>query len=186
MMPANHSTPEKTTKTGSPQTGEPVYLAIGKLQRTHGVKGEILMDILTDFPERIKKGNYVYIGAHYREYIISTIRPANKKYLMSFEGLEDCDQAAILRNQMVFIKTKNANVLPEDKFYHHEIIGMTVYDESGNSLGTVNEILVTGANDVYVISPQEGEEILVPAIKTVVLSIDREKRKMIVRLPEWD
>ena len=96
--------PEKiASKTGSPQSGEPVYLAIAKLRRTHGLKGEILMDALTDFPERIKKGNTVYTGPKHTPRIINTFRPTNKEYLISFEGITDCDQAAILRNQLVFI-----------------------------------------------------------------------------------
>jgi 16S rRNA processing protein RimM len=179
--------PEKiASKTGSPQSGEPVYLAIAKLRRTHGLKGEILMDALTDFPERIKKGNTVFTGPKHTPRIIDTFRPTNKEYLISFDGITDCDQATILRNQLVFIKKELAEGLPEGEFYHHEVKGMDVFDENGINLGKVDEILVTGANDVYVIHASDGAEILIPAIKSVILSIQRENRKMIVRLPEWE
>lgn len=175
-----------TKKTGSPQSGGPVYLTIGKLQRTHGVKGEILMEVLTDFPDRIAAGNVVYIGSHHKEYTISSIRRAGDRLLVSFTGLSDCDQVSILRNQIVTIKTEDANMLPEGEFYHHEIIGMQVFDESDELIGSITEILVTGANDVYVITNESGEEVLFPAIKSVILFADRQSNKMVVRLPEWD
>ena len=75
--------------------------------------------------------------------------------------------------------------LPEDRFYHHEVLGMRVLNESGEFLGEVGEILETGANDVYVVVTPEGQEILIPAVKTVVLSIDRDTKKIIVRPQEW-
>jgi len=179
--------PQKSTeKSGSPQSGGPVFLTIGKLQRTHGVKGEILMEVMTDFPEKISSGNSVFIGTQHKEYIIASVRPSNTKMLISFEGLNDCDQVSILRNQLVSIKTEDANMLPEGEFYHHELIGMSILDENEHVIGSIKEILVTGANDVYVVTTQDGEELLLPAIRSVVLSIDRQSKKMIVRLPEWD
>lgn len=186
MKPASSEKPRKTIKPGSPQTGEPVYLTIGKLRRTHGVRGEIIMDALTDFPDTIKTGMTVYIGAHHKQQKISSVRPADKTFLIAFEGFDDCDKVGIFRNQFVFIKTKDAAPLEEGKFYQHEVIGMDVIDESGALLGKISEILNTGANDVYVIQPESGEEILIPAIKNVVLEIDKSTGKMRVRLPEWE
>lgn len=185
MIANTQSSPQSQNKSGSPQSGGPVFLTIGKLQRTHGVKGEIVMDILTDFPERISSGNTVYIGQKHMEYTIASIRPTSDKLLVSFNGFTDCDQVSILRNQYIYIKTEDANLLPEGEFYHHEIIGMQVFDESGTNIGSIKEILVTGANDVYVITGQAEEEILLPAIRSAVISIERQSRKMVVKLPEW-
>ena len=186
MTESDRLTPNKKNFTGSPKVGGPVYLAIGKLQRTHGVKGELIMEIYTEFPDRIVKGKHVFIGKQYKEYVIASVRPNAERLLVSFEGLGDCDQAAILRNQIVSIRTEDATELPEDQFYHHEIIGMSVFDESGVMLGEINEILETGANDVYVITPEGKDEILIPAIKSVIVSVDRKIRKMVVKLPEWE
>ena len=186
MMTSGSSSSHSSQKTGSPQSGEPVFLTIGKLQRTHGVKGEILMDVLTDYPDRIKTGNTVFIGPQHHEYIINSVRTSGDKLLVSFTGLSDCDQASILRNRYVFIKTEDAKSLTEGEFYHHEIIGMQVLNENGELIGSLTEILETGANDVYVVDAQNGEEILLPAIHSVILSTDRNTRKMIVRLPEWE
>ncbi len=186
MTTAESSSSKRIQKTGSPQSGGPVFLTIGKLQRTHGVKGEIIMEIMTDFPENIVPGNIVYIGNSQKEYEVATVRPTADKMLISFKGLTDCDQVSILRNQIVSIKTVDANQLPEGEYYHHEIIGMTVVEEDGTLVGIISEILVTGANDVYVIKKENGEELLLPAIRDAVRSIDRGSRKMVVRLPEWE
>lgn len=186
MTTAESSSSNRTQKTGSPQSGGPVFLNIGKLQRTHGVKGEIVMEVMTDFPEKILPGNIVYIGTTQKEYEVASVRPAADKILISFKGFNDCDQVSILRNQIVSIKTENANQLPEGEYYHHEIIGMTVVEEDGTLVGVISEILVTGANDVYIINKENGEELLLPAIRDAVRSIDRDSRKMVVRLPDWE
>jgi 16S rRNA processing protein RimM len=186
MTTAESSSSKRNQKTGSPQSGGPVFLTIGKLQRTHGVKGEIVMEVLTDFPEKIVPGNIVYIGSKQQPYEVASVRPTAEKILISFKGLSDCDQVSILRNQIVSKKTEDANQLPEGEFYHHEIIGMTVVEENGSFVGTIGEILVTGANDVYIINKEDGVELLLPAIKDAVRSIDRTSRKMVVKLPEWE
>jgi len=186
MTTAESSLSKDVQNTGSPQSGGPVFLIIGKLQRTHGVKGEIIMEVMTDFPEKIQPGNIVFLGSKQQAFEVASVRPAADKILISFKGLTDCDQVSILRNQIVSIKTVDANQLPEGEFYHHEIIGMTVVEEDGTIVGTIREILVTGANDVYIINKENGEELLLPAIRDAVLSIDRQSRKMVVRLPEWE
>ena len=187
MMAENLSSNKKPLqKTGSPQSGGPAYLTIGKLQRTHGVKGEIIMQVMTDFPEKIVKGKVVFIGSRHLEYIVRSVRTTDQKLLISFEGMNDCDQVGILRNQVVTIKTEDASQLPEGEFYHHEIIGMQAFEENGDLVGTVQEILITGANDVYVVQQQNGGELLIPAIRDVILNIDSKNGRMTVKLPEWD
>jgi 16S rRNA processing protein RimM len=186
MSPLKQSTLSKNQNAGSPQSGEPVYLAIAKLRRTHGVKGEVVMDALTDFPERIQVGNEVFVGKKYNPYIIESIRQTNKNFLIKFEGFSNCEQATVLRNQLVYIRTEHASILPEGEFYQYKIIGMKVMDEEDTFLGEISEIIMTGANDVYVVKPENGPEILIPAIKSVVLDINPEKQKMTVKLPEWD
>ena len=173
-------------KSGSPRSGEPVYLTIGKLRRTHGVKGEILMDVLADDPEMIKPGLTLFVGSKHKEAKLAAVRTADKSLIVRFEGYSDCDQAAVFRNQFVAIKTSDAQPLDSGRFYHHEVMGLKVFDESGKELGVISEIIPTGANDVYVIKPLEGEDILVPAVKEFVMKIDTGSRSIVVRLPEWD
>jgi 16S rRNA processing protein RimM len=171
---------------GSPQSGEPVYLTIGKLRRTHGVKGEIVLEMTTEFPHQIKSGIKIYIGQDKQEHTLASIRPHGSLFLISIEGFTDCDSVSVFRNMKVCADASLIGSLPEGRFYHNEVIGMHVEDEQGKPIGRVKEILVTGANDVYVIAAPDNSEILIPAIKQVVLSMDRETQKMIVKLQEWD
>lgn len=173
-------------KSGSPQSGEPLYLAIGKLRRTHGVRGELVMDVLTEFPGRFKVGSEVLVGGQHKPYVVSSYRPTGSGALIAFEGLDDCDKAAILRNQVIYGRLEDAPALAEGEYYQHEILGMQVVDEAGKVLGPVTEIIETGANDVYVVQDESGREILLPAIKPVILQIDQDRKVITVRPPEWD
>ncbi len=173
------------TQPGSPQPGEPVYLIIGKLRRPHGVKGELSLELTTEHPEKIIAGMTVYVGKKKTAGKIANIRMANKFWLVSFEGYHDCEQVEGFRNQWVYIRRADSAPLPDGRYYHHEIIGMKVYSETGVLLGVVSEILVTGANDVYIVKNEGGAEILLPAIKSVIIEIDREAGRMVVNQQEW-
>ncbi len=161
-------------------------MTAGKLRRTHGVKGEIVLEMTTEFPDRIRAGIQIYIGKDKHAHTLASIRPHGNLFLVSIEGYNDCDAVSIFRNQMVYVDPSIIGPLPEGRYFHHEIIGMQVEDEKGKPIGRVKEILVTGANDVYVVETPEETEILIPAIKQVVLSIHRETQKMVVKLQKWD
>lgn len=176
---------EQNSKTGSPETGEPVFLAIGKLRRTHGITGEIIMDLLTDFPERLKVGKNVFIGESHEELKIRSIRNYKTGALVAFEGFNDCDAASQLRNNNVYVLVSEVPALPDGEFYFHDILGISVENENGEKIGNLVEILETGANDVYVINTDTGKEILLPAIDGVILDINLEKKVMQVRLQDW-
>lgn len=75
--------------------------------------------------------------------------------------------------------------LPEGEYYHFQLIGLTVLDENGTKIGVLNEVLTTGANDVYLVVDEEGKEILFPAIQSVIIQTDLEHQQMIVRPQEW-
>ena len=174
--------PAKAGKSGSPSKGEPVYLAVGLLRRPHGVHGEILMEVYTDFPERLEDGTTVFLGAKHKPATIRHIRHHNEGLLFSFEGVDTPESAGLLRKQLVYVKTATRPALPAGQYYHHQMIGMTVVDDSGSELGKLTEIIQTGANDVYVVLSGTGKELLLPSIKQVVLDVDVESDRMIVHL----
>ncbi len=168
---------------GSP-VGEPVYLVIGFLRRPHGVNGEIIMDIHTDFPERIKSGRKVLIGEKHQPHTLDTVRERNDGLLISLRGVDTPEEAGKFRNQWVYVKASEVPPLPEGQVYKYELVGLDVIDDNGNALGKLAEILETGANDVYVVKNEEGKEILLPAIPPVILNIDMKQRVMKVHLLE--
>jgi 16S rRNA processing protein RimM len=170
-------------KTGSPK-GEPIYLAIGYLRRPHGVSGEIIMDLHTDFPDRIKSGRKVYIGDKHEAATFDTVRVHGDGLLISLRGYDTPEVVGRFRNQWVYVKGKEEPPLPEGQYYKYEFIDLDVIDDHENPLGKIAEILETGANDVYVVRDETGREILLPAIPDVVLEVDMKLRKMKVHLLE--
>lgn len=173
----------KKNTSGSPD-GEPVYLTVGFLRRPHGVQGEIMMDLHTDFPERMKKGRKLFVGQEYQPMTLTNVRPHQAGLLVKFNGLETPEDAGKLRNQWVYIKAKDATPLREGQIYQHELFGFRVIDENDNALGELVEIIETGANDVYVIRNESGKELLLPAIPSVILNLDTDSRLMRVHLLE--
>jgi 16S rRNA processing protein RimM len=175
------------TKTGSPIHGEPVFLAIGILRKPHGIKGELLMELLTDFPERITKGKKVYLGEEHDQVLINSARNSNTGLLIHLDNVESREAAVKLHNIVVYVRCDEIPILPIGSFYHNQIIGLIVCEVNGTQLGKIIDIITTGSNDVYVIKP-EGEnekEILLPAISSVILETDLKKGIMIVNLPVW-
>jgi 16S rRNA processing protein RimM len=166
---------------GSPK-GEPIYLAIGFLRRPHGVQGEIIMDLHTDFPERIKTGRKVYVGEKHEAFTIGAVRPHATGLLVKIRGFDTPETAGRFRNQWVYVRSSEVPALPEGKYYKHELIGLTVMTDTNEKLGILNEVLETGANDVYVVVQEDGKEILLPAIADVVLDVNMSDRVVKVHL----
>jgi 16S rRNA processing protein RimM len=168
---------------GSPD-GEPVYLVVGFLRRAHGVRGEMIMDLHTDFPERLRSGRKLFVGDEHKPMTLSGVRPHAKGMLVKFKGIETPEDAGLFRNQWVYVKATDVPALPEGKIYQHELFGFKVVDENDTPLGELVEIIETGANDVYVVKDEHGKEILLPAIPSVVLELDADRRLMRVHLLE--
>lgn len=173
------------SSTGSPSEGGPVFLAIGFLRRPHGITGEMIMDILTDFPERIHQGKTVYVGEDHEPLQIDSLRGHDRAMLIHFAGIQTPEEAGRLRNKNVFTMASELPQLPEGEYYHHQLVGLMAVDENGNHLGTLSEILETGANDVYVIKTSSGGEILLPAIEDVILKVNLDQGTISVRPPDW-
>lgn len=179
------SNPKHEDETGSPQ-GEPVYLAVGKLRRPHGVRGELTMDVQTDFPERLHAGKRIFVGEEHQPYRIQNVRSTHQGLIVHLSGLENPEDAGQLRNQMVYVSVKDLPALPQGEYYFHQIIGLPVVDETGQELGLLAEILETGANDVYIVRNVSGEELLLPDRPEVILEVNLEAKQIRVRPPEWD
>jgi 16S rRNA processing protein RimM len=167
---------------GSPTVGEPEYLVVGFLRRPHGVKGEILMDIHTDFPERLKTGMTVFVGDEYQPMVIASRRPHAAGMLLRFRGVKTPESAGQYRNTRVYVPTADRPELPEGEYYHHQLIGLNVITDDGRKLGLLVDILETGANDVYLVRDGDGNEMLLPAIPPVILDVKLADRQMRVHL----
>jgi len=165
-----------------PSTEQLSYLVVGKLRRPHGVHGEMTLEVLTDFPERLHEGLTLYVGEKQAPMRLVRVRQHDKGLLVTFQGCTTPEAAGELRNQFVYVLAADRPPLPEGDYYHHQIIGLHVLSDQGESLGTVREILETGANDVFIIRPKSGPEILIPDTDEVILRIDLEKGEMVIHL----
>ncbi len=174
---------DKNETSGSPN-GEPVYLTVGFLRRPHGLRGEIIMDLHTDFPERLKRGRKLLVSEEHTQVTIQSVREHQNGVLIKFSGVDTPEDAGKLRNQWVYVKASDVPPLPEGQIYQHELFGFHVVDENNNSLGELVEIIETGANDVYVVRNDSGRELLLPAIPSVILELDTDRRIMRVHLLE--
>lgn len=174
---------QNSNTAGSIDSIEPAYLLIGKLQKSHGVHGEISMRVITDFPERIRRGKRIYIGSEFSPHRVTRTRWKHELLLLTLEGYDSPEAVRDLVGQDVFTSVKDLPVLPEGRYYHHQLIGMHVW-EGDEDLGVLGAIMETGANDVYIIDQPDGTELLVPAIPEVILKIDLELKRIQVRLLE--
>ena len=171
-----------SAETGSPSLGEPEYLAVGFLRRPHGVRGEMLMDVHTDFPERLKSGVTIYVGPEYQTMEIASCRSHAAGMLVRMRGIETPEQAGRFRNHWVYVPAGDRPALSEGEYYHHQLIGLEVRTDQGQELGALAGIIETGANDVYIVRDGAGREVLLPAIPEVVLEVDLHNHLMRVHL----
>jgi len=160
------------------------YLAIGRVVRAHGVKGEISVSVLTDFPERFETTEWIYLGDEFEAtaYHLEKYRWHKKNVLLTLAGITDRNQAELLKGQLVQVPIEEAMPLPEGSYCLYQLMGLQVITTDGNNLGCVSDIIETGANDVYVVKKDGQPEILLPAIPDVVKSIDIEQGQMVVDL----
>jgi len=167
---------------GAPEWVPPAFLLVGIIRRPHGVRGEVTMSVLTDFPERLKPGITLYLGPDRTPVVVRSFRHHNKGRIVSLEGFESREEAVSLRNLELFVRADDRPPLADGEFYLHEIMGLEVITDQGEKLGIVTDWIETGANGVFVVRPESGKDILLPDIEEVVLNIDLDKKQMHVHL----
>jgi 16S rRNA processing protein RimM len=130
----------------------------------------------------LQAGGKVFFGEGKHEYRVRDIRPHRKQYLLFLEGIQTRDQADPFRGLDISVPLKVLSPLPEGVYYHWQIIGLEVIEEGGEKLGSVSQIIETGANDVYVVRMEGAADLLLPAIESVVLEVDLDQGVLRVRL----
>ncbi len=166
---------------------QPRYLAIGRITAPFGIRGEVKVEIHTGWPDRFALLKRVYIGdAAARAVTATEVESArlHQGHAILKLGLSpDRNAAEALRGQWLFVSREEAMPLEEGEYYLHDIIGLEVW-EGDRHLGRVVEILEAraGANDVYVVRGDRGE-LLLPAVRQVILKVDLEARRMEVAVP---
>ncbi len=159
-------------------------LTIGAIVAPFSRFGEVKVRIETDFPERFKGLETVCIRALDgvgRLMAVERTRFHKGHVLLQLKNVSSINAAEELRASLVQLRQQDAVVLPENEYYVHDLVGCTVFLDSGRELGRLNSVMRGVANDVYVIG-QGKEEILLPAVRQVVVSVDIAERKIVVSL----
>ena len=160
------------------------YLEIGQIVNTFGIKGMVKVKPFTDDVTRFDRLKKVYIenSTRKKEYEIEEIKYHKDMVLIKFKGVENPEDANLLRDAYLLVNREEEEPLEEGTYYIVDMIGLDVYTEEGELLGKLEDIFNTGSNDIYVVKDELGKQILLPAISDVIKQIDMENRKMIVHL----
>lgn len=159
------------------------WITIGKIVKTRGIRGEVKVLPLTDIPDRFEHLDSVYVimpDGRVQEMNIEGASYHRGCVFLCFEGYTSVEQSEQLVGCSLAVDRSASPKLPEGVYYHYEILDADVYTEQGEYLGKVTDILETGSHDVYV-ARHEGKEYLIPSTNEIVLTIDRELRKIIIR-----
>lgn len=161
-------------------------LRVGVVTTTHGIAGEVKVFPTTDDPKRFKKLKKVLLdtGRGMQELEIVQVKFFKNLVILKFRDHNKIEDVMAFKGHDLLVTRDNAVKLDEDENFICDLIGMQVYDEEGNCLGELTDVLQTGANDVYEVELTDGREVLIPAIKQCILDVDVENNKMIVHLLE--
>ncbi len=163
----------------------PGYFVVGKIVGAHGIRGEVKVSLLTDNPERFRPGARLFLESEEGPVPVKveSARPHKGMMLAKLDSVPDRTAAELLQWRKLLIPEGEAMPLGEHENYAHDLIGLRVESDTGEALGEVTEILFAPANDVYVVSGPRGE-LLLPALRDVVLAVDLEAGKMVVKVPD--
>jgi len=159
----------------------PESLIVGRILAPWGIRGEVKVEVLTDFPERFAPQKVVYLNARPLE--IESCRPHKQHLVVKLATIDSVEDTEKLRGQDLTIPSSELSRLPEGQYYTFQLIGLKVLTTDGEHLGQIADIMTTASNDVYIVKGKRGE-ILIPAIEDVVKSIDLEEGKMVIEAIE--
>ena len=162
------------------------FLQVGVISSTHGVRGEVKVYPTTDDPRRFRRLKEVVLdtGKEKMNLEIEGVKFFKQFVILKFKGLDNINDIEKYRQKSLYVTRKNAVRLQRDEYFIADLIGLKVQDEDGKELGTVKDVIETGANDVYEVEMADGKSLLLPAIKQCILNVDVENGTMQVHVLE--
>jgi 16S rRNA processing protein RimM len=159
-------------------------LQVGVITSTHGVRGEVKVFPTTDDAARFKNLKQVILddGKQQREMEIASVKFFKNMVIVKFKGIDNINDVEKYRRARLLVTRENAVPLAENEYFIADLIGLLAKSEDGEELGTITDVLQTGANDVYVVTTPQKEEILVPAIRDCIKRVDLENKEMLIHL----
>ena len=160
------------------------FLQVGVITSTHGVRGEVKVFPTTDDPARFKKLKQVILddGKQKIDLEIASVKFFKNMVILKFKGIDNINDVEQYRRAQILVTRENAVPLAENEYFIADLIGLAAKSDEGEDLGIIEDVLQTGANDVYVIRTPQKEEILVPAIKECIINVNLEQNEMLIHL----
>ena len=162
------------------------YFVVGNIVNTQGIKGEVRVMPTVDDVSRFKLLDRIFVDrkGSIKEYEIENVRFHKQFVLLKLKGIDDMTTAETLKGTVVKITEDMAIPCEENEYYIKDLYDMEVVTDEGERLGIITDVIFTGANDVYAVTDDEGNEILIPAIMDCILNVDVENNTMTVKLLE--
>lgn len=162
------------------------FLRVGVISSTHGVRGEVKVFPTTDDPARFKKLKTVILDTKKEQKTleITGVKFFKNQVILKFKGIDNINDVEKYKGMDLLISREDAVPLEENENFIIDLIDMTVITDTGETLGTLVDVLQTGANDVYIVKTAANKEVLLPAIKDCILDVNVEEKRMLVHILE--
>lgn len=162
------------------------YFEIGQIVNTNGLKGVIKVKPFTDDINRFEvlKSIYIVRKQELLEFEVEYVRYVKHMVLLKLKGIDTIEEAEKYRNCYIKINRADEDDLPQNTYYIVDLLECEVFSVEGKKLGKVEDVFPTGSNDVYVVKNEDGKQILLPAISSVIKNVDIKNKKIIVELIE--
>lgn len=158
-------------------------MTIGTILGTHGIRGEFKVRLQTDDPEHLLTLKRIYLGNEATPRTVLGVRLHAGNALMRLQGISSPETVERFRGTPLRIRGSDARPLAADEYFLYQMVGLEAFDEAGNRLGRVTDVMETGANDVLVIAPEAGgADLLLPSHPDVVIEMDPGAGRVVVRL----
>lgn len=155
------------------------FMTVGQITKPHGVRGEVKVVSFIDSLEDFRTLDKVYLDGQMIK--ITSVKLQTDRAILKIEGIDTVEAAERYRNKYLMIKREDADELPEDSYYIADLIGCAVVDTEGNDLGKVFDVIETGSNDVYWVKGEGKKEVLIPALKDIVVEVDIMNSKITIK-----
>ena len=162
------------------------FLRVGVISSTHGIRGEVKVYPTTDDPERFLDLDEVILdtGREHKILEIEGVKFFKNQVILKFKGYDNINDIEKYLKKDLLVDREHAVELGENENFIADLIDMEVVTDEGNVLGTLTDVIETGANDVYAVKTPEGKEILLPAIRDCILDVNVDEKRMTVHVME--
>lgn len=162
-----------------------MFIAVGKIVKTHGLKGYVKAIPYSGYPERFLHLQTIHVGngEEMQGYIVEAVQVGEQFSLLKFRGIDTRETAQTLVKSELWVPEGKKTALPQGVYFIDDLLGLQVFDSEGEHLGELGEVLSNAGNDVYVVR-KEGREVLIPAVSQFVKEVNLPQKKMVVQLIE--